>query len=361
MMKSWQRVAGGLAMLAALGSVQAQASGSVGQRLVVGYITPAMQAFQQAAQTLHGDLETFCANEAAVTGKADSAPKQKLRQDFESLVDAWAGIAFLRFGPLVEGNRFERIFFWPDARGVMQRQVSSLLAGDSIPDAQSLPQHSIAVQGLPALEYVLYRDKGLLSDGAEAQPAKSCQYAVSVSGNLAELGTQLAQAWKADANYAREFASPAASNHIYRNDNEVATEVLKALAGGLRFEGDVKLQSAAGAKNAQAQWRALPFGRSYLATDALKASLQGMQRFHEVAAFQQEPAWLKQALNDEIGRAVVVLTPLRASANDDSAFASVQNELKLAQLITGNARRLVDEDLAASVGVGLGFNALDGD
>src|SRR3546814_4200550 len=102
---------------------------------------------------------------------------------------------FLRFGPLVAANRYERIYFWPDPRGITLRQVQGLLgqADGSMPDAAGLATQSVALQGLPALEYVLYGKAGLLA-ASEAQATDSgkanaenktraCAYATAVAGN----------------------------------------------------------------------------------------------------------------------------------------------------------------------------------
>ncbi len=81
-----------------------------------------------------------------------------MRQRFDDVVDAWFRIYFLRFGPLVEENRFERIYFWPDPRGVILRQVGALL-GEADPeslDPDRLAEKSVAVHGLPALEYAIF-------------------------------------------------------------------------------------------------------------------------------------------------------------------------------------------------------------
>ena len=67
----------------------------------------------------------------------------------------------LRFGPLVEENRLEHLFLWPDPRSTVQRQVRALLtaADPQVLQPTQLRQQSAAVQGLPALEYALYADE----------------------------------------------------------------------------------------------------------------------------------------------------------------------------------------------------------
>ena len=73
-------------------------------------------------------------------------------------IDAWGRVEMITFGPIAEHNRLERIFFWPDRKGIGLRQVRRLLAnsrGDPL-SAEALAKMSVAVQGLTALEVLLY-------------------------------------------------------------------------------------------------------------------------------------------------------------------------------------------------------------
>src|SRR3546814_13939620 len=92
--------------------------------------------------------------------------------------------------------RYEHIYFWPDPRGITLRQVQGLLgqADGSMPDAAGLATQSVALQGLPALEYVLYGHAGLLAASAPQAPhtrpanaernTRDCASTPAVAGNL---------------------------------------------------------------------------------------------------------------------------------------------------------------------------------
>jgi predicted lipoprotein len=64
----------------------------------------------------------------------------------------------IRFGPVTEENRLERILFWPDRKGIGLKQVQAAIAGEdaTAADPQTLPGKSVAMQGLGALEFVLF-------------------------------------------------------------------------------------------------------------------------------------------------------------------------------------------------------------
>nr|WP_143161037.1 imelysin family protein [Pollutimonas bauzanensis] len=451
----------------------------LGKRLVQGYIAPAMRDFQQSASQLHTALQGWCA-------APGTAGQQGLRDGYAQLVKSWSGIEFLRFGPLVAANRYEKINFWPDPRGITLRQAQGLLAQPSaVPDAIALASHSVAAQGLPALEYLLYRDGGLLAGqpaeeesaaqaraGAAAQAgaqtadskmadaktttaktttaktttaktttaktttaktttakttdakttdakttdakttdakttdakttaakttaakttaakttaaafAPACAYAVAIAGNLARLGTQLVDEWNPAGGYARQFSHPSPSNPLYRNQQEVAGEAIKALSTGLQFARDVKLLPVLGAdiKAARpadikaARPRRAAFWRSGLAIPSMAAAAAGMLRFYKAGGYQfgGGEAWIDASLQDELRRIVENFNALPAGggqpgqAGPGSEWISIVDteegyrQLTLAALLIKNAKSLVDEDLAPALGVRIGFNALDGD
>jgi len=331
--------------LAGLVDAQTPLPANLGDRLVQGYVSGAVQGFEQASARLAQSLHAWCAS-------PDATGRERLHDDFANTIKSWSGIEFLRFGPLVEANRFERIFFWPDPRGVTLRQIQALLAGpaEAAGDAQALSGRSVALQGLPALEYVLYRDGGLLVGGAEqtgersASWAVACTYASAVGRNLAERGHDLAQAWHPSANYAALFAHPGPDNPVYRSQREVAGEAFKSLSTGLQFLREVKLVPVVGDAPDVGRARRAPFWRSG-------------------GGYQDRPdeADVVANLDDELARAEQLLAGMQAPIADLLVDSDGYRQLQLVILLLGNAKRLLDENIAPTFGVTIGFNALDGD
>lgn len=361
-MKSGRRgfLGGALGLAVATGWARpglAAAQQGTGQRLVETYITPAMREFQRSATAMHDLLKQSCQGDTHL-------PSKDLVEAFRALTAAWSRIAFLRFGPLVADNRFERILFWPDPRGVMLRQISPLIQSQQPLD--DLHTHSVAVQGLPALEYVLYGKQGLLAAEADADQSGAgklgaCQYAAAVAGNLEQVAHALWQAWKPDGDYAKDFGRPGEHNTYYRNAHEVLAETIKALSAGLRFETDVKLRTMLGAQQDKAKPKTLPFWRSGLALNTIAESAQGMADFHQAAGFEVEPDWLRRSVDQEMRQSADVLLSHQGHVLDLNEDEDLYRELTLVVLKLNNARRIVDENLAPLLGVGMGFNALDGD
>jgi len=331
----------------------------LGERLVTGYIAPATQRFADAAEMLTARLQTWCE-------EPDTVGRAAIERDFGALVESWSGIEFLRFGPLVAANRFERIFFWPDARGVMLRQVQALLKQPDVAgDARLLAGRSVAVQGLPALEYMLYRDGGLLAAtrgaSSSGEFATECAYAQASAHNLAERGKELAAAWHGD--YAALFARPGPANPVYRSSREVANEAVKAISTSLQFLRDVKLAPVLGNGPDASRARRAPFWRSGLTTRSLHAQVHGLLAFYEAGGWRYYPpqAWINESLTLELDGAQSMLAELSAPVAELLSDPEHYRRLQLVGQILANVKRIVDEYLAPAFGVTIGFNALDGD
>src|SRR3546814_6178509 len=69
---------------------------------------------------------------------------------------------------------------------------------------------------------------------SDLDTAYACRYAVAVAANVAAVSADLQQAWSAQGDFGRQFTSPSADNDLYRSQQEVAAEAVKALSTGDR-------------------------------------------------------------------------------------------------------------------------------
>lgn len=344
-----------LAPLAALAAPPAD----LGQRLADGYVRPAVAELAQRTESLEKTLDAWCRQ----GGGPDGAPG--VREAFGQTALAWSGVEFLRFGPLVQGNRYERLVFWPDTRGVMQRQVRALLA-QADPAALApgaLAGRSVALQGLPALEYVLYDAPGLLDAPAGDASGYACRYAVAVAANIAGVAGELRQAWSAQGDFGSQFTAPSADSDLYRSQQEVAAEAVKALSTGLQFVRDVKLAPMLGDSPQAARPKRAAFWRSGMAVPMLAASVRGMGAFYDAGGYRYaaDADWIDASLRGELDRAAAALAAVDVPLQQAAADADAWQRLALAALILKNAKDIVDQHVAPALGVTIGFNALDGD
>lgn len=330
----------------------------LGERLASGYARPAVAKMTDAASALDQELGGWC-------GRPDPAGAARVGQAFATLAQAWSGVEILRFGPLVQANRFERLAFWPDTRGVMPRQVQALLAAkdEDLLKPGALAGRSVAVQGLPALEYVLYGEPALLK--ADGGPAfgYACGYARALAGNVAAISRDVGQAWSKEGDFGRQFAKPQAGNDLYRDPQEVAAEAMKALSTGLQFARDVKILPVLGDTPDAARPKRAAFWRSGLSTRLLAANLDGLKAFYAAGGYPLPSGdeWIDASVRGELASAAQTLRAVPAPLDQALAGDEGRRLLVLASLTIQNAKAIVDQNLAPALGVTIGFNALDGD
>lgn len=366
MPRAWQPAfALGMLMLAGCATTApppADPMASLGSRLLEGYIRPHARELHASTTRLQVAVDTYCAQ------PADDARRREVDTRLAGVVTSWAGVEFLRFGPLVEQNRLEQFFFWPDPRGVMQRQMRALLAAadPALLEATSLQAQSVAVQGLPALEYLLHADDAprLIAAGTPAGTYR-CAFAGAVSGNLVRLAAAIEAGWGAGSVFASEFARPDASHDLYRSSGEVATEVLKAMSTALHVARDQKIVPALGEDAASARGTLAPLYRSGLTARYLAAGAAALAQWQATADFAAalpaDSTWVDASLRDELQRVQEDFATLPVPVDQAVSDAGQRDVMVHAALVLANARALVDEYLAPALGVNLGFNALDGD
>lgn len=333
----------------------------LGARVLHEYMQPHTRELHDGTLALGAALGEYCAN-------PDTARRTRAEQALGDTVAAWAQVEFLRFGALVEQNRLEKFFFWPDPRGVVQRQMRTVLAAadPALLEGTTLSQQSAAVQGLPALEYALYADDAarVIASGNEAGRFR-CSYAAAVAANLARLAGEIEKGWRDEAPLAQEFARPGPSRNVYRSGTEVATEVLKTLSTALHVARDQNLVPALGDSAAEARGTLAPLHRSALTARYLAAGTEGLSAFHSAAGFgtalPEDSLWIDQGIHDELGRVQEDFSQLQLPVSQAVSDEEQRELLVHAALLLANTRAMVDEYLAPALQVNLGFNSLDGD
>ena len=183
------------------------------------HIMPRVEAFATASAALPSKVQRLCE-----TG--DAAVHEELSTDLRRTVEAWAEIEFLRFGPLTQAGRRERISFWPDPRGIMARQLRQLIAAKDmkVVEGGAIAKQSAAVQGLPALETMMTDKAAPLAPGDAS--AYQCALAQAIAANIADLGRDLFQSWTKDGGWKDKMLRAGSDNDTYKEPSEAASELI---------------------------------------------------------------------------------------------------------------------------------------
>ncbi|TIU36466.1 MAG: peptidase M75, Imelysin, partial [Mesorhizobium sp.] len=256
---------------ALLGVVPASAAvkaSDIIQRAIDGFVRPAYAGLHEHAEALTGSMRELCVTPSQ--GELDAA-----RAEFSATVYAWSSAEIIGFGPIKENNRLERMLFWPDRKSIGLKQVQAALS-DKDPtatDPAQLAGKSVAMQGLGALEFVLY------GDGADALAGKDdpyrCAYGTAVAGNIEAMAGEVSATWNKPDGFAALWANPGPQNPLYRDGNEAVTELVGVFINELEMVRDVRLKGFFGGKPDADKPKQAIYWRSQNTTASLAGNLSG--------------------------------------------------------------------------------------
>lgn len=347
-----------VALLALVTPALAVDAPEVLRKAVDGYIRPGFAQLAGRAEGLEKDLVHLCV--------APSATQLTLaRQQFGKVVEAFARVEFLKFGPLVEESRLERLLFWPDRKGIALKQVQAILGAEdeSATRLASLKGKSVAVQGLTALEFVLF------GTGAEAlkrpEGGFRCRYGAAIGAAIADTAGEIAGAWAAPDGIAAHLVSPQAEFTDYRSTREALEELVGAIAYGIETIRDTRLLPFVGRDGATPKPKSALFWRSDLAVPAMRAGLAGIRDLLDASqiglATEAENLWVDNSARFELGNALRAADAVTLPVEQALADPAQKKALDYLVILTGSLQTLLGENLSSALGLSVGFSSLDGD
>ncbi len=324
------------------------------------HIRPGYATLLEATWAFETKATRFC---RAAPG-ADMAP---VRAAFADLVLAWSRIEHIQFGPVMADRRNARILYWPDRKSLGRKQIARAVSkrDPSVLALDTLAAKSVAVQGLGAAEYLLYRT------GVEAFAAAGevrdhrCGYLTTVAANLARIGEAIVSDWSADSAFAKTYSSPGPDNPSYLEASEVTLEIAKAFLVGLERLRDIRIAGPLGLGRKTARRTRAAFEPSGLSTRALAAYLEGLVALFAKGGLQARieghEAGMGKAILADLTQALTQLQSIATPMQQAAETPETENKLIAIGFPLKNARAETSRVLAEAAGLSLGFNALDGD
>ena len=360
-----------LAVICAVAPVRAAEDADyrkLNQVIVSQHILPRYQTFMAATDRLATAAEQTCATRA--TGELGA-----LKTAFIAAMQDWEAIQHVRFGPVEFFSRASRIYFWPDPRASAAKQLDDLLAKEDsnalAPD--SFAKSSVAVQGFPALEILLYGDDaGAKLAAGTAAGAYRCAVLVTIARNLQVMGRELDEEWRSGADPYGALLDRAGPDDLrFRHASEVTIELFKALYGDIELIADHKLARPLGASAQAARPRLAEAWRSRQSLANIQRNLAAAQAMYDgengsggFSAFLRDvvgdgtlDTLMKRAFAQTLATANGIAVPLEegiAKAPSRAQFDTLAREAKA-------LKALLVQRLAPALGIPVGFNQLDGD
>jgi predicted lipoprotein len=322
-----------------------------------GFVRPGYHALHGATAKLSEAGKALCATPT-------QAALDAARKSFGETVDAWSRIEIIRFGPVTEENRLERVLFWPDRKGTGLKQVQAALAAKdpTAADATRLAGKSVAMQGLVALEFILY---GTGSEALASGDAYRCSYGAAISGNLEAIAADLEAAWAAPDGFAKTWADPSADNPLYRDATEAVTELMEVFVTGTELVRDVRLGGFLGKEAKDDKPRQALFWRSGKTIDALAGNLDGMKVLLHASklaeALPADQAWMGGEALFEFSNAANAASAAEGPIADVLADPDRRAKLAYFGLVTSSLSNIFGTQMSGALGLTTGFSSLDGD
>jgi predicted lipoprotein len=331
------------------------------------HILPRYARLAAAGAALDEAARRFCA-------ARETAPLDDVRPAFHAAADAWHDVEHVEFGPMTSRLRAERLYFWPDPRNTTARQLAELLAGrdPGTLTAEGFHRASAAVQGLPALERLLFDEGATAAFRAERDEGRRrCEVLETITRNIGEITADVAREWSAgDAAYRRRIETAGSGNPAYADPKEATQDFLKSLHGALERVASLKLAKPLGTSQGTArpllteEWRSGRALRDVRLNMAAARALYlgdggfGLSDFvREVAQAREIDGRIRRAFDECIAAADRIPVPLELAVKSPPARPAVERLLKDVRAL----RHLVAEQLTTALDLPLGFNALDGD
>jgi len=338
------------------GALEQPAFKAANTALAQGVILPGFTRLAAATGALDAAARHFCT-------APDAQGLAAVRDRFATALDAWMAVEHLQFGPMVLFMRNHRANFWPDARNTAGRQMAGMLAGRD--EAAIAPQvfatGSVAVQGFPALERLLFEDGPALLAG-DADAAYRCRYVTAVTANLAGIGADLDREWR---DYAGGFPDGA-----FETPRQATAELLKHFTAGLQKVADLKLGKPLGDTPDRANPRLTEGWRSGRALATIETNLTALRDLYTgrdgdglqalVAAAGVDPD-LNPLMRDGFAAVLETVRSIRPPLGDALADPQQRAAVERLRQQVAALQTLATTRLAPALDIPLGFNSMDGD
>ena len=317
---------------------------------------PAYAGLKACAEELETVIRDYCA--------APTEDRSVLESAWRAAMRAWQRVQHIAVGPIEEANRRWRLQFYPDNNEAVERGVDDALKGTGPLTQPVIANRSVGVQGLPALEYLLFFIGGL--DDPDEGPRR-CELAGAIAANVSLLATETGAPWQEGGSFIDDFVN---ARGDFMEGDDVLVAILEALGIQSEFIADRKLKpalpayrNAEGLESHYAEYSATNIAANLTAFRRLFDSIApDAYRLRDYLERAHEADEVSALLADQLDAARQALDVIEGSGSSLEEVVSERSSSDVEALYDA-FQDLADLSVEAAVaaGVELGFNFQDGD
>ncbi len=286
------------------------------------------------------------------------------RETFKNNALDWQEVQWLNFGPVTYFMRYYAFEYWPDKKGITQRQLRSMSQADpaTIDSEDFWQSASIAVRGLTAIESLLYHP-----DFSPLTSMQDCHLLTKITEHHAMSAMEVDRQWQTGQAEDWIFAADEAD----LDTKKLALEAfLLQWIEHIGMTKDAKLETPLGYHGTE-NLKLAEFYRSHLSLKAIQTNLQSYRAIYHAGspslfdiAQQLQPELaiqLEKQLTLDLKIALRLPETLLHPDHADSEQQTSRGD-QAQPLITSLSRsQAYLSQLITALGFQIGFNSRDGD
>ena len=274
-----------------------------------------------------------------------------LKEVFHDTSDAWARVQHISFGPVNFLMRRDRLYHWPERRNSVNKGLAKILSTNDRADLSldRLTNSSIAIQGFPALERLLFENR--------LNNSNACKLGKLITQNIARMARDIYIDW---SDMRTEIGADKTEPLYFETVDEVANRLFTELLAGFQMISDQKILMPLGSDitkangNRAESWRS---GRSTLTIQKSVLALRDMAKPFLSFLVQEERELLEAQLQVLVAASANLPSSIKNAVNDQTGREQLEEFLA----INRRTRDLIVSAGTEQLGLTVGFNSLDGD
>jgi hypothetical protein len=230
---------------------------------------------------------------------------------------------------------------------------------------ESFSKQSVAIQGLSALEILIY-DQNVKLGGTDEAARYRCQFAMASAAGLDRISREVIDGWKGPDGFRAKMLSPGSDNQLYKDASETARDVVKSFVTGIELAlGRFATPELTAAKQTPPKRVRVPFEKSGLSTAFLSSGIQSLHALLDVTAMiayvPPDKAWMNAFLPTAFKGLDVGIGSYEKTRSAEPGSEERMAVIRKLRFDLSGLRQIVVKELAPAAELTLGFNELDGD